>query len=743
MSALQTHLLPSALIQKHVVSQRLTTRVLLRMAVQAQWNLEGTLNSASSFACGILQAATNDNVQPLAIEACERFGNTLAMCHETCHKITNTVTPTPPHAVIRFLRARVGFSEQDSASQLGKSLAGVQFLGLAAAVVTTFGAFHGGMALEALLKAAAADRTLLPTAKQLKHLLESLEPRCHKAGFAEELVGWQLLLPKSPKLRDDNYMCVPSSEGLEALVDTFRQLCRIGEDTVTTAVIRAYSCAAWVVAFTKWCLGCSPSIYLANETPLLENSSSKVTVVVLERPEESDMEIKIHHSIQTLTSLVHFTKGSPVMGMVSIETYGRLLRQKLAFGSGDGYLKLVQVLPYAIQQIIASLNSQHPKAPTIQAKGLFQQMLSPFPSAQAITNILRRLLNTEFDLSLSTPEENVLIEDLPVVQSVKRDCNCSSCSDRVDPRNYAHCSKKVFFKRLGAITADILALSLFHDSESLLVQVRTGLPKYGNIATILEGRPGKFHSLSILQRALYLVGHVEQVDPPNRKDDWVASCFNGQTIYPTIYETYCIEKSGYMALSWTPGMLQYNGESYHHVRGSTDRKYNVDDSIPVGYCKEEVRQPLNLLREHRLAWRITVETDCLDITLGIKDKSGERFRPTHYGINGIFENLAGAIFLETCPHGRNAKLKTADKSAIYRKPLENLDRDPRFAGDGKFEEFDISVVAVDGADDLRLLALCYAPTFSTRSRPMVIRQDACISCCINVCRQAECRILIL
>jgi len=49
------------------------------MSVQAQWNLDQTMGLALSVARGIFQAATNDNVQPLAILACENFGNTIAM----------------------------------------------------------------------------------------------------------------------------------------------------------------------------------------------------------------------------------------------------------------------------------------------------------------------------------------------------------------------------------------------------------------------------------------------------------------------------------------------------------------------------------------------------------------------------------------------------------------------------------------------------------------------------------------
>jgi hypothetical protein len=146
------------------------------MSIQAQWNLDQTVGSALSVARGIFQAASNDNVQPLAILACENFGNTIAMCAETCWKIESLVTKINEPAAIHFLRASVGFTTRDCAIQLSKSQAGVRFLSLAATLVTSLGPFAGGNALEQLLNSSASDKTLLPTARQLMLLLEALEP---------------------------------------------------------------------------------------------------------------------------------------------------------------------------------------------------------------------------------------------------------------------------------------------------------------------------------------------------------------------------------------------------------------------------------------------------------------------------------------------------------------------------------------------------------------------------------------
>ncbi|EJT70191.1 hypothetical protein GGTG_12364 [Gaeumannomyces tritici R3-111a-1] len=164
------------------------------MAVQAQWSLDTTPGSAISLLSGVIQAATTDNVQAIALLACERFGSTLAMSDETMSKIETSVVPTPPSIPIRFLQAKIGFSKHDSAVQLGKSKAGVRFLGLATALITTMKPMQAAKALDLMLSKSAADSTQLPTLRQLRDLLLALEPRCQTAGFADSVHGWGLLV---------------------------------------------------------------------------------------------------------------------------------------------------------------------------------------------------------------------------------------------------------------------------------------------------------------------------------------------------------------------------------------------------------------------------------------------------------------------------------------------------------------------------------------------------------------------
>ena len=144
--------------------------------------------------------------------------------------------------MLTFFGGVIGYSRHDCAAQLVRSQAGIQFIGLAAVLSETFGAFLGAQALAAALKATASDKTLLPTTRHLKDLLNSLEYRCVHMGFSNLVVGWHKMLHNS----NFSLGYIDLSEihiGTDAvvkLVDAFRQLNRIGD--TSSLILRNRSC---------------------------------------------------------------------------------------------------------------------------------------------------------------------------------------------------------------------------------------------------------------------------------------------------------------------------------------------------------------------------------------------------------------------------------------------------------------------------------------------------------------------
>lgn len=412
-----------------------------RSGMQLQWSLDHTASSTLSVARGIIEATTKDNIQPLALVACERFGATLPMCSETSRKVEDLVIKTKPPAVISFLSAVVGYSPTDCASQLVRSVAGVQFLGLAASLVTTIGSFQGGNALAIMLVNSAADKTLIPTARQLKDLLASLEPRCVRSGFAESVLGYHTFLTKSQALSGTQAQnlwrgCTlyPEPAGIAMLIDAFRQLSSVGGARQIS--IKTTACAPWIIAFTRWCLGYPPSVYFEDGHPLLEQSAAGVTIIISrDIDDHSEIEIAIHQDVATPAKLIRAReKSEPYSGMISIENYGRWLLRGYELASGTGFQAIQQALPYALNQVITHVRIQFSPAygkdttrplPSWSPKDGVDQLVEPnlqnlrtsiFAPDGVISEMAARLLSLEQPVPLKSLPEGLLVESLPLVE---------------------------------------------------------------------------------------------------------------------------------------------------------------------------------------------------------------------------------------------------------------------------------------------------------------------------------------
>ena len=475
------------------------------MALQPQWNLDASSDSILSVAKGVFRAATSDNVSPLALLACERFGNTLAMSQDACRKIETAVIPTPAPATVQFLRGVVGYSRDDCATQLGKSQAGVQFLGLAAAMIITMSPFGSATALHNMLKSSAADKTMLPPTSHLKELLKSLEHRCQLSGFMDSVIGWQAFLAHSET--ENHIMCsqgpyCPSPKGVEDLVDAFRQLSRLGQSTVIKATIRTSECVPWVVAFTKWCLGMPPSVFLGNGLPILEQPDTRVIIIASNNTKNPfTFEVEIHHSIPSLSALLVSEMGEKWVGMVSIASYGKWLLKKSNFERDDSFRTVEQLLPFALKQVV-SLMILPSRMNKIDSKDLFMLDLSrhddplnhltpiPFPDDQTISTTLSCVLDKQNSQGLRLLEEGLLIKDLPLAKLylmlLGGICECKECSEAAREFLPYHCLKTSFFRRIAVLTADILALSLFRFPELLHVLVQPDRESTGFSEVILD-----------------------------------------------------------------------------------------------------------------------------------------------------------------------------------------------------------------------------------------------------------------
>ena len=718
------------------------------------WSLDSTAGTTISVFKDVMRAATSDNVQPLALMTCEKFGATLAMCPETNKKMEDLIIKVSGPKHVRFMKAQIGYSANDSATQLSRSLAGIQFLGLAAALTSSTEIFRGANALSVMLMDSASDKTLLPTVRQLKDLLGVMEHRLIRSGFADIWVGYQILLSSSLSASSDRdllkqpdrlapFEYIPDNYGFCKLVEAFRQLNRLGD--ATTITVRTTSCAPWVMAFTRWCLGLPPSIYLPSGKALLAQPASRIALFTANSANDSTFEITVHRSVDSPAELLRLQ--GPIqrtMGMVTVECLGQKLCHEMGGRGSMTYKAICEVLPYALKQSCellqildsgdrASAKEQFAK---FRAKDQFaKHRAQPFPEDCAISSVLTRVLNSEYQQYLQRLDDGQLIPDLPLVrqcmQNLATSCRCNDCQSI---RDYGASERKKdeFLFSIADHVAIILLISLFESSESLLVSRDRHWLSYSGKAfrvaihrIIKSGEPAACTASQILDWARALVQHKGVPDDLR----CVVSCCKGQAVYPRVFETREICQPGYLVLYWAPGLLYFDGEVYDMVidqyySGVSKVVLNEEMIIKLGRTRP-VTEPLNLFPNRRIEWKVLRHDGYLAIYLDCEKYVGSP--------SCILLNLADALVV-LCPHDRASPLHEPDSCSRYINPFPVSEYNSSIEDRTR----QINVIAVDGSTDLRMFAL----SDPNGNLFVVIRNNACLQCCLDLCREAGYKNLI-
>ena len=706
------------------------------------WSLDSTASSTVSVLKDVMRAATSDNVQPLALIACEKFGATLAMCPETNKKMEDLMIKVSGPKYVRFMSAQIGYSAQDSATQLSRSLAGVQFLGLAAALISTMNTFEGADALRVMLVASASDKTLVPTARQLKDLLGVMEHRVNRSGFTDIWVGYQIIISgglqgycKQP-VEVADLMQSPGIDGIFQMVEAFGQLNRLGD--ATAIIIRATSCAPWVMAFTRWCLGLPPSTYLANGEALLDQPASRMTLFIGNDAKNASFEITVQRSIDSPADLLQSQAYSRIpCGMVTLECFGR--NRCLAFG-GEGslaYAAMSEALPYALKQAyeLLQLFDGHRTAKGVARVTRVHHVhhTQPFPEDFIVSSILTRVMNTESQRYLKRLDEGQLISDLPLVRQHLRDlaesCDCKHCQSNDKDYRPPRCKHETFLYNISQFAADILALSIFECPDDLLIFLDPGRfnDKFTNaIELIIEsGMSSRCSVDNILARALRLVGHKDF------DTEWVISCYKGQAVYPRVYETGDICQPGYLVLYWAPGLLFFEGESYN-------KGVDLPDiSIGISAMTEQ----LSHVSDRRLEWKVVRRDGYLEVYPACGKIPGRA--------SYILRNLANTLIIRDCPHDSASPLDRLDLGRRYGNPFlpfEELLSTPQEGGIIEVAEgiqlreilwvVAINSEAINGDAGLCMFVLSVPRPPSSQSY-FAIRSNACLQCCLNLCPQLK------
>ena len=100
----------------------------------------------------------------------------------------------------------------------------------------------------------------------------------------------------------------------------------------------------------------------------------------------------------------------------------------------------------------------------------------------------------------------------------------------------------------------------------------------------------------------------------------------------------------------------------------------------------------------------------------------------------ILSNLTYALVI-SCPHDRALPLRGPDLNSRYI-DLFSLAGNKASALD---TEGPVNLLAVDGDTNLRMFAMS---AFSSLEMPAIIRDNACLQCCLDLCRETGSRLLI-
>lgn len=430
------------------------------------WNLDRCLENSRAFLRELVIALSMDNVQMFAILACQGLGNTIAIAPGTIKIIEKLVIPTPEAFPIRFLKGYVGFSTTDAATQLGRNEAGLRFLALASALIPSMRLSKAAAVLHSMLLNSTTDYDTVPSARNLEDLLAALEPRCAFSGFTDLLVAWHtrlfnysIVIAREQEL--NHFGAFPEVSELEKLINVLRQCYRIGEareDEITRITMRTRGCTVWVAAFTEWCLGFQPAVFIHDGKQISGSKDPHICIVHLPiDPSQASLHsfaLALDHTISGFETLVENGEvNSDWRGMPSIEEYGKWLLQTTAMDFGDSKRAFEDLLPYALYAVIeglrfgtyhqynyeAGLESWYHEGTTHEIlrshlPSEFSKLtLCPFPEQHVVALMLSRL--TGIRGQRVKPLENGLrVTDLPFVklhlEDLKAHCSCFKCTNQ-------------------------------------------------------------------------------------------------------------------------------------------------------------------------------------------------------------------------------------------------------------------------------------------------------------------------
>lgn len=434
--------------------------------------------------------------------------------------------------------------------------------------------------------------------------------------------------------------------------------------------------------------------------------------------------------------------------MVSLETYGEWLRHEFAFADEYGRRLLSQLLQYAIPHIFSNTTCGE-FGRLGQNSNLFEnfEVSDPIdlyrPIALPDKSRLQEIcyMITGVPQTFTIYQDGQLFRDLHLfklhMKMLKTVCQCDHCGGDEGFDSDETCAVDEFYLAFSSILADIFALSLFESRQELFIKPSRNRHNEDQenqliqaIGNVLRSRKQQiFEDEHLLQWARAMVGH----DFDDEDRCLIITSGRGQVVYPSVYGSDRIDRVGYLRLSNFCGVFRYEGDVYNVVSSPDDGASDISGHPGQLVCKENqkiaILQPMNLYPNASFSWKIATQDDGeiqADFLVRVQDSNFTATRSPSFFITALKDTL----FYEDCLHDSQSRLEEADRfttnQLLWHEGVDENDENRR-----------VNIIAVDGSEELRRFALADA------NGPVVLRRDACLRCCLDLCRRTSARRLIL
>ncbi|KIV81528.1 hypothetical protein PV11_03706 [Exophiala sideris] len=729
------------------------------------WELSRTTNDLIGISTGFLQAATADNVQPIALLACREFGATLPMSQETRSAVRALCSQGHQNQLIEHLKLQVGYRKDDCGWQLCQNDAGLRFLGLAACLLTV-DRWSAAQTLQELIIGTARDKQLVPTARQLQDLLTALQSRLGRSDFLKNVVGWQLVVDK---LREQSMLphCAPSGAIIQKLVEALSSLHRLGDHRRHSLQIEvAHLESAWVIAFVKWLLGRPPNVQYGNKPEM--QAESRVTVIPCDDDWAGDddlwgpdqrLQITVRDEFDSILELM--TAGGPVdecLGLVPVTTLGDSF--VTFFGPLDSprWPLALDMISYGCSALLEHVRTG--KGGRVVPDGITVQTTATYPLESEISSTMAQFL--------ALPPGNVLKKQPPVCsQYVEAMQQLADNGEDIDDIALVakKCIATIFVLSLSIPNASPDPLLVVYECPGWGMEAGFEPPEFldkrfwdalqQDVHIIIDDRPGAetkkgvssgfvLSPYALFQSALRLLGHNIELRSTRhgRTHDYLAiSSFSGQTAFPSLLHSLDLKRKSHARIFYMHGDILWKDDKYNKVTTHTvwapgQRNDDLDDDPWIPLSKRAKPQAPNLekdvpydaFQDCKLAWQVSCSYDKLQIILG------SSFCEDMVDPMVPFAKMHKVLFVD-CQHDRHERFPFINghyhSGQKIHKVVPIFAQGSSQAGLLRIHD-QVGMVCSGNNQKARFYALC-----AFGCEPVVVRGNACVECCIKVCMQMK------